>query len=101
LAEIKRIERGLGRTAEPRNAPRIIDIDLLLYGSFESSLPELEVPHPRLRERHFVLAPLARVAGDWKVPPDRRPVEMLLADLGPGEGIREVPWTMDPLPSLR
>jgi len=97
LAETKRIERALGRVRAPRNAPRIIDIDLLLFGSLTLGDPELTIPHPRLRERHFVLAPLASVAADWRVPPDGRTVSELLAALGPSEDVKPVAWTMPPL----
>jgi 2-amino-4-hydroxy-6-hydroxymethyldihydropteridine diphosphokinase len=97
LAEIKQIERALGRGEAPRNAPRIIDIDLLLYGSLTLAAPELTIPHPRLRERHFVLVPLASLAADWKVPPDGRSVSALLADLGTTQAVKQVAWTMPPL----
>lgn len=51
-----------------RDAPRSLDVDLLLYGRRVSRRRELTLPHPRLAERRFVLEPLARVAGDWPVP---------------------------------
>lgn len=97
LAEIKRIELSLGRVAAPRNAPRVIDIDLLLYGSLSRNDPELTIPHPRLRERHFVLAPLASIAARWKVPPEGRSVSELLDALGPSEEVKPAAWTISPL----
>lgn len=61
LAAVKRIEREMGRTRSFRDAPRVIDIDILLYGTRRISTPSLEVPHPRMLERAFVLRPLAEV----------------------------------------
>jgi len=56
------IENRLGRMRTVRWGPRVIDLDLLLYGDAQIALPELTVPHPRLRERAFVLVPLAEIA---------------------------------------
>jgi len=68
LAFAKRVERELGRTAGPRFGPRVVDIDLLLYDSLTLATPELTLPHPRMAERPFVLAPMAELAPDL-VPP--------------------------------
>ncbi len=60
------IERDLGRTKNPvRNAPRIIDIDLLLFGETTLDNPSLQLPHPRIAERPFVLLPLKEVRPDF------------------------------------
>jgi len=59
LLELQRIELQYGRTRPYRNAPRTLDLDLLLYGSEHIEEPDLVVPHPRMHERAFVLAPLA------------------------------------------
>src|SRR5436305_1502720 len=56
------IEQGLGRVRHERHGPRTIDLDLLLYGNLVREGKELTVPHPRLHEREFVLAPLAQTA---------------------------------------
>lgn len=66
-----------------RFGPRPLDIDILLYGDLRSSAPELTLPHPRLRERRFVLEPLAEIAPDLRVPPDGATVRELLARLSP------------------
>jgi len=66
LMMLKTIEKTLGRKSTLRNGPRVIDMDILLYGSQQVSLPELEVPHPHLAERAFVLAPLADLAPDLR-----------------------------------
>ena len=55
------IEAALGRERTFRNAPRVVDIDLLLADGAESNTPELMLPHPRMRERAFVLVPLAEL----------------------------------------
>lgn len=62
-------ERRLGRVRTgPRFGPRTIDLDLLLYGDERVDEPGLEVPHPRLQERRFVLEPLAALAPELKIP---------------------------------
>ena len=76
------VERALGRDrdAEERWGPRTIDLDLLLYGNEEIDEPGLEVPHPRLNERAFVLEPLLELDPELRLPDGRR-----LRDLyGPG-----------------
>ncbi len=62
LHAVKEIERQLGRTSGPRYGPRVIDIDLLLYDRLIVSSAALTIPHPRMAERAFVLAPLAEIA---------------------------------------
>ncbi len=70
LATCRRIEAGAGRERKVRWGPRTLDVDVLLYGDVKIDSAELTVPHPRMWERRFVLAPLAeiapeRVAADW------------------------------------
>jgi 2-amino-4-hydroxy-6-hydroxymethyldihydropteridine diphosphokinase len=69
LAQLQRIELGAGRTRPFRNAPRTLDLDLLLYGSGSIASERLTVPHPRMQERAFVLLPLAEIAPQ-AVPPE-------------------------------
>ncbi|MGV3493846.1 MAG: 2-amino-4-hydroxy-6-hydroxymethyldihydropteridine diphosphokinase [Ramlibacter sp.] len=64
LARLQAIEQAAGRERPFRNAPRTLDLDLLLYGSGRIASATLTVPHPRLRERAFVLRPLAELAPD-------------------------------------
>ena len=73
LAQLQRIEQGAGRTRPYRNAPRTLDLDLLLFGSASIASEHLTVPHPRMQERAFVLLPLAQIA------PQAVPVEALAA----------------------
>jgi 2-amino-4-hydroxy-6-hydroxymethyldihydropteridine diphosphokinase len=74
------VERGLGRERRERWGPRTIDLDLLLYGDEVIDEDGLTVPHPRLRERRFVLEPLADLAPKLVVP-GLGGVEELLAEL--------------------
>jgi 2-amino-4-hydroxy-6-hydroxymethyldihydropteridine diphosphokinase len=62
LIALQRLEVSAGRERPYPNAPRTLDLDLLLYGSARISSPHLTVPHPRLAERAFVLVPLAEIA---------------------------------------
>ena len=86
LALALAVERGLGRERDPRGArdePRAIDVDLLFVGDELRDGPALVLPHPRLRGRRFVLAPLADLAPDLALPPDGARVSELLAALPP------------------
>ncbi len=80
LRLLRRLEAAAGRLRSGApNGPRPLDLDLLLYGDRRIDLPELVVPHPRLGERRFVLAPLADLLPDLVVPGTGRTVASLLA----------------------
>jgi 2-amino-4-hydroxy-6-hydroxymethyldihydropteridine diphosphokinase len=68
LHALQDIEDRFGRERPYRNAPRTLDLDLLLYGDMQFSDPVLTVPHPRLHLRAFVLQPLAELAPDLELP---------------------------------
>jgi 2-amino-4-hydroxy-6-hydroxymethyldihydropteridine diphosphokinase len=68
LDELQALEARHGRTRSFPNAPRTLDLDLLLYGSLALNTERLTVPHPRMREREFVLAPLREIAPDLELP---------------------------------
>ena len=68
LAELQAIEQRHGRVRSFANAPRTLDLDLLLYANAVLSTPGLTLPHPRMHERAFVLMPLLEIAADLAVP---------------------------------
>ncbi|MBV9083599.1 MAG: 2-amino-4-hydroxy-6-hydroxymethyldihydropteridine diphosphokinase, partial [Acidobacteriaceae bacterium] len=71
LAVLQKIERDMGRVRTPggvRRGPRIIDIDILLFGNICIDTPQLVVPHPRMLDRRFVLEPLVEIAPDIRHP---------------------------------
>jgi 2-amino-4-hydroxy-6-hydroxymethyldihydropteridine diphosphokinase len=75
------LERSRGRRRPSFRAPRTLDLDLIFYNGLVIDTPELTVPHPRFRDRRFVLAPLAEIAPGWKDPVSGKAVGELLADL--------------------
>ena len=79
LARLQKIERAMGRKRRIAKGPREIDLDILFYGDAVMKAPELEIPHPRLAERRFVLEPLAELAADKKHPGTRRTIREMLA----------------------
>jgi 2-amino-4-hydroxy-6-hydroxymethyldihydropteridine diphosphokinase len=85
LGALLELERAFGRdrSAGPLHGPRTLDLDLLLYGGETIDEPLLNVPHPRLHERRFVLEPLAELDPDLEVP-GQGPVQTLLARLDSG-----------------
>lgn len=94
LAFGQELERRAGRRpGGPPNAPRPLDVDLLVHGDSVIGSPDLVLPHPRLAERAFVLVPLAAVAPELRVPPGGATVAELLARLPRRlAGVRRVPW---------
>jgi 2-amino-4-hydroxy-6-hydroxymethyldihydropteridine diphosphokinase len=88
LDHLLAVEHQLGRARTIRNGPRVIDLDLLLYGQSVIDEPGLEIPHPRLHERRFVLAPLAELAPGLIHPVLQQTIAELLAKLPEGEWVR-------------
>jgi 2-amino-4-hydroxy-6-hydroxymethyldihydropteridine diphosphokinase len=78
LTRIGRVEHELGRVRTRRNGPRTIDIDIVLYAAAVVNTPRLEIPHPRMAERRFVLVPLAELAPKLRHPVTHRSVHQML-----------------------
>jgi 2-amino-4-hydroxy-6-hydroxymethyldihydropteridine diphosphokinase len=91
LAIAKALELAAGRQPGPRFGPRPLDIDLLLYDDHRSPASELTLPHPRLAERRFVLAPLAEIAPDLQIP---------ALGASPAELLRRLPASAPPVERL-
>lgn len=88
LKRSKDIESDMGRQSDFRNAPRPIDIDLLLYGQVVLDTPNLVIPHPRLAERAFVLVPLAELAAQWIHPVLNRTIQELQNSVDGRDGVQ-------------
>lgn len=88
LYELKAIERLMGRRETVRYGPRIIDLDILLYGHRVIQYNRLQVPHPRMLERAFVLVPLAEVSPGLVIPGSGQAVETLLKQIDPSGVVR-------------
>lgn len=68
LTQLQAIEQDFGRTRDYYHAPRTLDLDILLYGDETIDLPHLQIPHPRMHQRAFVLLPLVQIEADAHIP---------------------------------
>jgi 2-amino-4-hydroxy-6-hydroxymethyldihydropteridine diphosphokinase len=91
LGLVKRLESEMGRTPGPPNAPRVIDIDVLLAGQAIVDTPALTVPHARLADRNFVLIPLAEIAPRAVHPCRKKTIKTLLAASPDRSRVEKVP----------
>lgn len=89
LARLGRIEHELGRRRIASKGPRSIDIDILLFGNSVVNTATLTIPHARLAERRFVLAPLAELAPDLRDPVSRRTIREMLGAVS-AQAVRKV-----------
>jgi 2-amino-4-hydroxy-6-hydroxymethyldihydropteridine diphosphokinase len=87
LASLLALEARFGRRRGERNAARTLDLDLLDYDGRQCDSERLTLPHPRLHERRFVLAPLAEIAADWRHTRLAISARELLARLPPGHPV--------------
>jgi len=78
LKHVKDVERQMGRKRLIPKGPRIIDVDILLYGRFQVNAPNLQIPHPSMEKRRFVLEPLAELAPELRHPVSRKTMRELL-----------------------
>jgi 2-amino-4-hydroxy-6-hydroxymethyldihydropteridine diphosphokinase len=78
---LKSIELKLGRKTVKRNGPRIIDLDILFYGNLILGENDLQVPHPKIGERAFVLVPLAEIAPNLIHPVNKKNIAKILSEL--------------------
>jgi 2-amino-4-hydroxy-6-hydroxymethyldihydropteridine diphosphokinase len=83
LAAIRKIETEMGRQRTIPKGPRTIDIDILFYANLIIDTPDLEIPHPRLTERSFVLDPLSEIAPDLRHPVTGQSIREAQAALSP------------------
>ena len=83
LARLQNIEREMGRRRITPKGPRTIDLDILFYGTFVINTKELQVPHPRLDQRRFVLEPLAEIAPSLRHPVTGLTAREMLASVAP------------------
>jgi len=94
LALLHQVEAGFGRLRSVPNAPRILDLDLLAYGSLVREGPEPPLlPHPRMAERAFVLHPLAEIQPGWRHPASGLGLAQLIARLSPEQIVRPLPYS--------
>jgi 2-amino-4-hydroxy-6-hydroxymethyldihydropteridine diphosphokinase len=87
LAGVQTIEAGLGRVREISKGPRTIDIDILLFGSSVIQEGTLQIPHPAMHERRFVLAPLTEIAPNVVHPILQKTATEILSQLGTAGGV--------------
>ena len=90
LAHALAIEEGMGRRRTRGKGPRIIDIDILLFGDRVIDEPGLKIPHPAMQERRFVLEPLAEIASGVLHPAIKKTARQLLAELPTGQAVRSL-----------
>lgn len=83
LARVREVERKMGRRRITLKGPRNIDVDILFYGRAVIATNDLEVPHPRIAQRRFVLEPLAEIAPDFRHPLTGKTAPEMLATLEP------------------
>lgn len=90
MRELLRIERDMGRERVQKKGPRVIDLDILIFGDAVVSTPELTIPHPAMPGRRFVLQPLAEIAPELLHPTLHKKIRALLDELPPGQEIRKL-----------
>ena len=90
IAAVLDLEQEMGRRRTQHKGPRIIDIDILLFGKSVVELPGLTIPHPAMDERRFVLEPFAEIAPEARHPVLKRTIRELLDALPPGQAVKKL-----------
>lgn len=90
IGAILDLEQQMGRRRIETKGPRLIDMDILLFGKSVIEMPRLTVPHPAMHQRRFVLEPLAEIAPDLRHPVLKRTIRELLEALPPGQAVRRL-----------
>jgi 2-amino-4-hydroxy-6-hydroxymethyldihydropteridine diphosphokinase len=90
LADILDLEQKMGRVRSQKDGPRIIDVDILLFGDSIVETKGLTIPHPAMHQRRFVLEPLAEVAPGVRHPMFKRTIRQLRDALPPGQAVRKL-----------
>jgi 2-amino-4-hydroxy-6-hydroxymethyldihydropteridine diphosphokinase len=90
ISSVLALEQSMGRQRNQQKGPRIIDVDILLFGTSVIDLPALTIPHPKLHERRFVLEPLAEIAPDAKHPVFKRTIRQLRDAAPSGQTVKKI-----------
>ena len=90
LRTLLQIELAFGRVRRERWGPRLLDLDLLLFGNIVLTTPTLQIPHPRMHDRAFVMVPLSEIAGNWQDPISGKAI-FQLAQMVTHEGVQRLP----------
>ena len=90
LTLIKSIEQKMGRDAQAEKKPRIIDIDIIMAEDEVIHTEDLEIPHPRMHKRNFVLAPFAEISPDTVHPVLKRPIKEMLKESKDISAVRQI-----------